>query len=388
MTNVETKLRTKLRKAVEPSPAPISVDAVADRVRIRRRRLTTMASVGALAIAIATAGVVAVGVTQHSDSGGLRDGVVSGPSGMFTASKITYANGSTIHYGDQAIDVSPHQVFAFVQTDDGFVFVDENLEVNVTDGSAVAEIGHVEGFTGDLVLAADDTGSYVGWIDGDDAVVYDTAKGAEALRAPVWPGADGERTVAAIDGEFAYVQSGNGVDVWNLVTQSKTTTITRSDPRDVLGDVANGYYLWHHFNGSSVVSRDPDAQQPVFGKIIGEDEAQLSPDATYVAGSIMLFERATQRDITPRETRPLPEVKLQWLDDERYVADTDNMHTSARSDPHDLLICTASTDTCRAVVESLGDIVYPDGIAQEGAWEQDLSTAARALSSAQDQRRL
>jgi hypothetical protein len=369
MTDVETKLRSKLRKAVEPPPAPISVGAVANRVRMRRRQLTIMATVGgALAVATVTAAVVAVGVTQHGDTGGIRDGVVSGPSGMFTEKRVTYAEGSTIHYGDQTIDVSPHQIFALVQTDDGFVFVDQDFEVSFADGNGVGEIGHTEGFWGDLVLAADDTGSYVGWIDGDDVVVYDTARGAEALRVPVQPGEGGYRAMAAIDGDFAYVQGGDGVDVWDLTTQTKTETITRSDPSDELGDVANGYYLWHDFNGTSVVSRDPDAEQPVFNKISG-DEAHLSPDATYVAGSIMLFERTTQRDITPREGSPLPWVTLQWLDDDRYVADTDDMHTSARDEPHDLLICTASAGTCRIAIDSLGDIAYPDGIAHEGAWE-------------------
>jgi hypothetical protein len=53
VTDVETKLRNKLRTAVEPSPEPISVDAVASRVRTRRRRLTATAAVGvALALAI------------------------------------------------------------------------------------------------------------------------------------------------------------------------------------------------------------------------------------------------------------------------------------------------------------------------------------------------
>lgn len=347
------------------SPAPHA--AILARAA-RRRRLRTARWLAAGVVATATVAIVAIGVTQvgGDDSGG--SGIASSTIESFTQARVTYAEGSTIHYGDQTIDVAPYEVMALVQTDDGLVFVDRDFVVRFTDGGGLEQIGQVEGFTGDLVLAADDTGSYVGWIDGDDAVVYDTASGAEVLREPVPAGGEGERTVAAVDGDFAYVQSGAGVDVWDLTTQTNTT-ITRADPNDRLGDVANGYLLWHHFNGTSVVSRDPEAEQPVFNKIIGEDEDQLSPDASYVSAPIWLFERATQQDVTPREADPLPEGKLQWLDNDRYVADTDNMHTSARSDPHDLLICTASEGTCSVVAESLGDIVYPDGIANEGAWE-------------------
>jgi hypothetical protein len=334
----------------------------------RRRRLRTMRWLAVGMVATATAALVAVGVTQVGDDSG-GSGIASSPIESFTQARVTYAAGSTIHYGDQSIDVSPHQIMAFVQTDDGFVFVDQDFEVNVTDGTGVEEIGHTEGFWGDLVLAADDTGSYVGWIDVDEAIVYDTAKGAEVLRAPVPWGEGGYRAMAAIDGNLAYVQ-GDGVGVWDLTTQTKPATIMRSDPRDLLGDVARGYYLWHHVNGTSVVSRNPDAEQPVFNKIIGEDEDQLSPDAGYVSAPLWLFERATQQDITPRDTHPLPQATLQWLDNDRYVADTDNMHYSSPDpDPHDLLICTASIGTCRVVVESLGYITYPNGIANEGAWE-------------------
>ncbi len=61
MTDLETKLRNKMRSAVESAPQPISIDAVAGRVRTRRRRLTAVAAVGgALAIAI-PALVVAAG---------------------------------------------------------------------------------------------------------------------------------------------------------------------------------------------------------------------------------------------------------------------------------------------------------------------------------------
>jgi len=351
------------RIPVSPAPHSAILAAVT-----RRRRLRTVRWIATAAVATATAAIVAVGVTQidADDSGG--GAIASSPIESFTQARVTYAEGSTIHYGDQTIDVSPYKVMALVQTDDGFVFVDADMAVIFTDGRGLEQIGRIGGFTGDLVLAADDTGSYVGWMESDDAVVYDTANGAEVLREPVPPAGLDLRDVAAIDDVSAYVEASGGVDVWDLTTQTRTT-ITRADPRDRLGDVANGYLLWHHFNGTSVVSRDPDAEQPVFNKITGEEEDQLSPDATYVAGPIWLFERVSQQDITPRDAHPLPEATLQWLDNDRYVADTDNIHTSARSDPHDLLICTASKGTCSVVAKSLGDITYPDGIANEGAWE-------------------
>jgi hypothetical protein len=371
MNEFDERIRSTLdRRAQDAPPAAPVISRVLTREPRHQNRRGWLA---AAAVATATAAIVAVGVTQvgGDNPGGESSGSgrASSPIESFTQGRVTYGEGSTIHYGDQTIDVSPHKVIALVQTNAGFVFVDQDLAVNFTDGRGLEQIGRIGGFTGDLVLAADDTGTYVGWMESDDAVVYDTASGAEVLREPVPSAGLDLRTVAAIDDGSAYVETSGQVDVWDLTTQTKTT-ITPADPRDRLGDVANGYLLWHHFNGTSVVSRDPDAEQPVFNKVIGEEEDQLSPDATYVGGSIWLFERTTQRDITPRDAHPLPEATLQWLDNDRYVADSVNIHTSSPDpDPHDLLICTASEGTCSVVAQSLDYITYPDGIANEGARE-------------------
>ncbi len=378
MNQFDERIRSTLdRRAQDAPPAAPIISRVLTREPRRRNRRGWLA---AAAVAAATAAIVAVGVTQlgGDDSAGSGiasssndSGIASSPIESFTQGRVTYAEESTIHYGDQTIDVGPHKVMALVPTDAGFVFVDADLAVNFTDGRGLEQIGHTGGFTGDLVLAADDTGPYVGWIDGGNAVVYDTANRAEVLREPVPAGAEAARDMAAIDGDLAYVEGSDGVDVWDLTTQTKTT-ITRTNPSDQLGDVANGYLLWEDPNGStsSVVSRNPKAEQPVFNKVIGEEEDQLSPDATYVASPIWLFDRATQQDITPRDAHPLPQATLQWLDNDRYVADTINIHTSSPDpDPHDLLVCTASAGTCTVVAESLGYITYPDGIANEGAWE-------------------
>jgi hypothetical protein len=358
------------RAAEAPHPAPVVTRVLAG--RRRRRGRAGWLTVGA--VATATAAVVAVGVTLvgGEDDG---EGVASGPSGSFAQSRITYAEGSTIHYGDQTVDVAPHRVVGFVPTDDGFVFVDDkfvdgHVAVYFTNGEGVEQIGEMSGFSGDDVLASDETGSYAGWIDGDDAVVYDTADGAEVLREPLPDGVgEGYRSVAAIDGDSAYVQHADGVDVWNLTDHTKTT-FSRANPGDALRDVAGGYLMWGTTNDSTVVSQDPQAEQPVIRGVIGMAEDHLSPDATYVSGSWQVVERESQADVTPT-SGPDHSVILQWLDNDRYVADTDNILTAyGTPDRHDLLMCSVSAGTCEVAVKSLRAIVYPTGIVAEGGpWE-------------------
>lgn len=209
------------------------------------------------------------------------------------------------------------------------------------------------------LLAAAATGSYAAWVDGDEAVVYDTASGTEVLHAPV-PG-EGPGSVIAVDGNHAYVSNGTRVDDWNIDQETKTS-FTRPGAYDEILYAANGYLAWD----SGVVSRDPEATGPVFGRYAGMDETHLSPSGAYVAGAIWIYDRAEHENITPDRGRLRMEVIVQWLDNDRYVADTDNSLTSANPEEHSLLICSASARTCDVAVELTDLVVYPNGLSHEG----------------------
>lgn len=354
MNQLDELLRSTLdHHAQDAPPAAPVVSRVLKREQPRRYRNGWLA---VAAVATATAAMVAIGVTQLD--GGGPSSVPTGPPGMFTDREVTYAEDGVIHYGTQTIDVGSYEIKAFVATDDGFVFVDGG-DVYFTDGTGVERIGQTAGW-GDQYLAADASGSYAAWIDGSDVVVYDTASGSEALREPV-PGDD--MSAVAVDGSHAYVSSGRLVDDWDLDQQTKTS-FTRPRSYDEIGDAANGYLLWY----SGVVSRNPEATEPVFRKTSGMDESHLSPNGKYVAGVWWIYDRASQQDITPNVPGKLGpfEVVVQWLDNDRYVADSVNNLTSVDPERHDLLICSASARSCEVAVELTESVVYPNGIAHEG----------------------
>src|SRR5262245_34892592 len=153
--------------------------------RIRRRRI----SVGAAVTAAVVAAAVAIPTLVDRDTLGQRDTQPATTKAGFINRTETYAVGTTIYYGDDAIDVTPHQVKSLVQTDYGFVFTAKQGDhdgVFFTDATDTVKIGETDQEAGTF-LAADDSGPYVEWVDTDatplpEFVVYDTAKQKEVAR--------------------------------------------------------------------------------------------------------------------------------------------------------------------------------------------------------------
>jgi hypothetical protein len=359
-----------------PESGPVVTRVLA--FETRRRRPTRHRWLAAAAAAAVAATIVAVGVARVGDGQDIPAGTTTlTGSGGFEQRRVAYAEGSIVHYGDRTIDVAPHRPIALVQTDDGFVFATatgatDRYDVYLANGDGVELIGQAAGFTAEGVLAdsgsvlvSDDTGSYVGWVDQDDAVVYDTARHTEVLRTPIpYPeeGELGARSVAAIDDGSAYVASLDSVDVWDLSTGTKTATITREGPADILSDVADGHYLWSRLTDpvAGIVSRNPYAEQPALRDKV---EGLLSPDAGHLAGGeYWVVDRKTLEDVTPEGHGVVDQAFVQWLDDDRYVADTSDQASSGGVEPHDLLVCSVAAGSCQPAVESVGEIVYPDGV--------------------------
>jgi hypothetical protein len=353
--------------------APVAVEAV---IKDGRRRLWRYRAVGGTAAfaAVAAAAVVAPLIGWPGNGGD------AGPAITYVDRTVaTYSRGSTIHYGDQQIDVSPHQVLSLVRTDDGFVFVNQDSEVYFADGATVEQIGDGNGW---LKLAADDTGSYVGWVDfgGErpEFVVYDTSTRADVLRTSEGtvsgiPGYDGPKAARLwdIDGDIAYVHDAEGATAWNL-TDGTSEPIASGVGTGWLFGAADGQIA--HVLGDGrhryvVVSDDPTAEQPRVRLGWAPLGAKLSPTGKHVVtiawgtGQIAVTEMPSQRDVTPDDSRYADGgglAPLQWVgDDVFYTAGTPRGGESA-----DLVRCTISTGECRVVVESIGpshEIQGPDG---------------------------
>ena len=177
----------------------LDLDAIVSNGNKRIRRNRVMVGVATTAAVIAA--VFAVPAVVDRDSLGQRDLQPATTKPAFETRTTSWAVDTTIYYGDDAIDVSPHTVTSLVQTDYGFVFTapqGDHQGVYWTDAEETRRIGETNQVAGTM-LAADDSGPYVEWVDTDakplpEFVVFDTSTGKEAARtsegnkAPARPG--------------------------------------------------------------------------------------------------------------------------------------------------------------------------------------------------------
>ncbi|MBA2559773.1 MAG: hypothetical protein H0V07_07770, partial [Propionibacteriales bacterium] len=118
-------------RAAEPPRLDVGAVIESGNARLRRRRIALGTGTAGAVLAVMWAGSLVSTSETESDPGRLQPAAAA-----FADRQVTYALGSTIHYGDQRMDVAPYEVSTFVQTDSGFVFTDKAGEVVVTDGEA------------------------------------------------------------------------------------------------------------------------------------------------------------------------------------------------------------------------------------------------------------
>jgi hypothetical protein len=364
-------LKTRAHDARAPHVDLNAVIAHGNR-RIRRRRVTSglAASVAIAAIAL-TAPTVVDGVTGGGDDHNSTQEVAQ--SGAFSTRVPTYSFGSRIHYGDDVLNLSPYEVAAFVQTDDGFVVVTEQDQVVFSDGVSTEQIGTTDLPYGRL-LAADDSGSYVAWVDTAASpvpqfVVYDTAAGEEAVRTAEGNVAitddTGEfdlPTVLAIDGPMSYWHNSEGVVAWDIATGTGSLIKPGANSR-WLSDVAAGQLAHSTVNDQSiVVNANPTADNPSFDG----SHAVLSPDAHFVytddTDVARVFDVETGKDVTPTH-RGYPFIAVtQWINGTTFAAL--GLSGAAETSPLDLLECSVSTRECSTAalgVGTVGHVQFPIG---------------------------
>lgn len=227
-------LKTVLdREASSVAFAPPDVDAITGAGRRRgppaaggRPGLT-----GVVAVALVRGGAVVMG------DGGDGESVVA--SGDGSGAAVSWAVGSTIHVGDDTIEVG-HPIRAYVRTSAGFVVLDGVDNVwSVTD-DGVTEIGRMTSLRPDnldkQLLASDPRGSLAGWVGEDlsgDLIVetYDQETG-ESRSFPV-PGArpPDDSVFFAIDDRTGYWRTPTGVVAVDLDSGRERQEVRITDDR-------------------------------------------------------------------------------------------------------------------------------------------------------------
>ena len=354
------------RAAAAPEPR-LDLDAIitTGNTRIHRRRVTAVA-----AIAVVSVLVVAGGVLTAKDLISADEPPVSGVP-TFKERRPTYATGDKIHYGKDVIKVGPEKISSFIQVDIGFVYVTSSGVVYFTDGSGNGRSDAKIGTGSSGRVTADDSGTLVGWVDErgaapDQFVLYDVATRHEVARSSTGnekPPTDESRStdVLAIDNDVAYFGALDGIHRWD-VADGKDTMVKAGALPSELSDAANGRLAYPVVQDGGAVEGIAVDRTLGSRKVVAanDTDANLSPDAAY------LFTEGTDTSHLYRSDGS-GEIKLKtdwalmvqgvWLDNDRLVTIGIKSTENPEKNPLDLVVCSAKTATCTAVVEAFSP--YP-----------------------------
>lgn len=195
---------------------PPPLDELRETARRRTRRATTAVVVSAAAAVAIAAGA---GVLFSTDDERSQEPVAP-PDVVDSSHPLTYAEGSTIRYGDLTV-TAPDTVAELDLTDDGIVVRTADGGIWFTDGTDLERIGtlgdpgpahevmdHPYGATGGFVVSGN-TGSRVAWFEfpqpgQPELVVFDTRSAEESARRAldIEPGTFA--LLASVTEQFAY----------------------------------------------------------------------------------------------------------------------------------------------------------------------------------------
>ena len=361
-------------RAGAEAPPELDLEAI---VRAGDRRVWGHRAITGIAVAAVIGVVTVVAPTvldQMRDDGAPVTDQPSPPTpgGGFETHRTSYAMGSTVHYGDEAIDVSPYIVSGFVKTDDGFVVAATDGAVVLADGETVKPIGSTTLRPGYAAVVADDRGSLVSWAEptgsGTDFVVFDTAARSEVARAADPDASIGNKepafglpVVEALDGRTAYWHRSDGTVAFD-VDSGETTMLQEGASTDWLKDVENNTLAFASFDDQAVVvSRDPNASGPT---VPGYTEnAWLSSHASYLAtdkqiGDLVIHNVDGGADVVTTDSGTASWF-VQWASDSEYIA-ADVMAQDLVS----FRKCLIAAQQCTVTAGSVGEqaaVMFPDG---------------------------
>ncbi|GAA4670123.1 hypothetical protein [Phytohabitans rumicis] len=275
--------------------------------RIRRRRAVTM-----LATVTAVALVVSTATALFAAGGGQRPDVATDPG---PTAPVSWALGSTIHDGEQSIEVG-HRVRAYVRTTLGFVTLDDADNVYSVTGQGVTRIGHTvaphsQG-TDQLRLFSDPRGTLAGWLGQEDSSrlvlqVHDQATGKTRSYGTEGATPPDSAVFFAIDDHTAYWRNVTTESVFalNLDTGDQRPLANADQTRTLeIWSVRNGVLAFsqdHRLGGNLTsfrVGRSiTDAREFALAtNTEADDQIQLSPTGAWASYLLYEFNGPPQQD--------------------------------------------------------------------------------------------
>jgi hypothetical protein len=366
MTDLLRDTLDEYADGIEPPPLDLDgIVAAGNRQISRRRALTVLGgAVATAAVAVGGASLIRPRTQRHQPAR---------PAPYLERRAATFALGNKIHYGSDVIPVPSKHINAFVQTDAGFVFLDEGNNIHLAGPSGVRAIGKAA-----WTVTADHRGNLVAWVEGFndhyESVVYDVATNRELVRTPVGNAIPANASLAyspkivAIDGNTAYFGTLKGLYRWDIDT-NKGQLLAKVPPNAVR-TVVDGQFVCQQplDQAATGLSLAVSTTLKAVPRYNGE-QAFLSPGAKYLVtqpddafmgiqpswSDLQLF------GVTAPTGGPLAHSEYwafrfgQWLDDATFTA------AAARNTSHreaDLLLVDARTSTYRVVAPGFSTYTF------------------------------
>ncbi len=359
---------------------PPPLDSLRETAR-RRDRRARGAVVGAVVAAVAAVSVTAGLVDRESDREIQPAPDVPAPS----TRPLTYADGSTIHYGDATVEAEG-QVVELDVTDDGVGFRTEDGRLWFTDGSDVESLGEVgdpgPGYSDDDWpmgvhpgwMLSPNAGSRLVWFEfpapGEpEVVVYDTQEMSEVARDAVQLAQGQTALPGLLSDSYVYwyrdPDPGEMPEAQKQVrfdpTSGEQTAVTEAELlEDLDGDAAVRSILLKGDGraDASGTFHYSDGMGQQVGVDLEQDVAGVDGVAPVGAGDMV----AQDVDGRPFRFDPLAGAQgrrgvawmVQWLDDATVVI------VSPLRQSTDLLACHLDTSTCEIAASAPAGIVAPD----------------------------
>ena len=355
---------------------PPSFDALVATARRRDRR-----GVAAVTAACAAVALVVGGGLLLSD-GSDRSAPDPAPPGE-TTRPLTYADGVTIHYGDQTID-APGPVREVDVTDDGVAFRTSDGRIWFTDGTAVDELGSLgepaepgpdyerhwtqsHRFspvpTSAGWVVSGNSGSHLAWFEfprpgPPEVVVYDTRAREVVVRTQVAVDAGSWAAPHSVDDESAYFFLDPDPFADDQLPQARLDLATGAQApvsaEEYLADVgsrpARSLQISHQEKGFRLYEITDGAgwNFSVQGGRVQPSGMQPLQVRDALTGKRFAF------DAPAGYPRSNMVWLVQWLDDDTVVL------LSAKGDSDDLIECHVSTGGCEIAVSGPESLVAPE----------------------------
>ena len=389
MTQVVRDLLEQEARSIDPPTFDVN-DLVAQMERrvARRRRLAALA-VAAVAVGVVGAGAFALGVDREQPT--------PAPPGLGTPRSMVYADGQTIHVGDESIDAGADVVFVEA-TDDGVVFVTgdgysvgepQQTPLWFTDGSDPVQIGvtyidHIY----DFAVTTANPGSLVAWLAAEPGaknnikhheeqiVVYDTKQRRMVASVPAYSSPASARSERiehiAINGDRIYWEQEAGLGHEDAgVTRYDVSSQLREEVSwsSYHTDLAGNPRMLSFENASDQTASPPPvvaqrlaAFMQVGDRLVPTDNLHYADERTRIPTTRLgqpidlRVPEGYDADITDQQgygARPTnwPSfVVVQWLDDDHLVLFAYHEHTELPDHVGDILVCPVPSGTCELAV--------------------------------------